>query len=76
MQYGKYTKKTLQSLKTLEELGEIVERVSASVGRIGGKMESGIMHATPLKEKNGKAKACEYCPYKSICRNPQLDAQD
>lgn len=72
-QGGNYTAKALRSLKTLEELGELIDRVGAVMSRIGGDMESGLMHATPLKEQKGKTKTCEYCPYKVICRNPKLD---
>ncbi len=67
---GAYSDASLRKLKTLEEMGELLTSIGDTLSHIGGKMESGYIPASPLK-KEGKSSTCDYCPYKSVCRNPQ-----
>jgi ATP-dependent helicase/nuclease subunit B len=46
---------------------QIMETVEGSVLRVADEIRSGEMPATPRWQNGGKS-ACEYCPYKPVCR--------
>ena len=52
---------------TVKPISDDDEQVSSA--KICEKMISGNIDAIPLKNKKGKSSVCEYCKFKSICRN-------
>lgn len=61
-----YTKKYLYTKNGWDSINESIE---ASVKNICQKMFSGTIEALPLSKSNGKSDVCEYCKFKSVCRN-------
>lgn len=61
-----YTKKYLYTKNGWDAINNSIE---AAVKSIAEKMISGNIDALPLKKYGGKSSACEYCKFKSVCRN-------
>ena len=61
-----YTKKYLYTRNGWDTINSAIEK---SVKSICEKMISGNIDALPLKNKKGKSSVCEYCKFKSVCRN-------
>jgi len=61
-----YTKKYLYSKNGWDTINQAIE---SSVKNICEKMFSGNIEALPLKKSKGKSAVCEYCKFKSVCRN-------
>ncbi len=74
----KYTKngepdaKSRQKLYTLEGWERINETIARVMSDICERMTGGEISATPMIKKGGRAKACQYCEFKAICRNANL----
>ena len=61
-----YAKKYLYTENGWDNINETIEK---SVKAICEKMISGNIDATPLAKSNGKSDICEYCKFKTVCRN-------
>ena len=48
---------------------EINKTVKQAVTKIASEMTGGNIHASPKRKPNGKSEACEWCEFKSLCRN-------
>lgn len=53
-----------RSLATLEEFGKIFNKLDLTVAEMGKELYNGNIEASPTI---GSHKACEYCPYDSVC---------
>ena len=63
-----HSKAKLYTLEGWERMNDTISNVMTD---ICDRMLSGDIDATPLK-KGGKAKICEYCDFKAICRNASI----
>lgn len=61
--------RTKKYLYTAEGWDEINKSIENAVKTICDKMVSGNIEALPLKKSNGKSDICQYCEFKSVCRN-------
>ncbi len=61
-----YTKKYLYTENGWSAIGDSIEK---AVTDICNKMISGNIDALPLAKSRGKSDVCQYCKFKSVCRN-------